>query len=568
MSSASTSTTTSGSSSRVELRDWQGVGTYLQNKDAKLVTPDARQALLDSWRDITQQEETLDDAILIGLVGGTGVGKSTFINALAGQEVSRSSDRRPTTDRVIVYRHVKTEMPGEVPSQHFAQPEVLHDNGAMEKVVLFDFPDFDSAEKSHTHIIRKYLPYLDVLLVVVDDVKYADRRLYELLSTLDHDPRNIFVMMNKVDRLQDRYGEKTEHVISELLVDLNDKLKQNSGLEIDSSQMYPIAALAVYEARAKQEDSADCERFGKVETMLEGFQEDKHRRKAKERNIDARKCELAESLVGSALGKENEAILSEAKVLVSGWRSELDKAIASVPVDILNDSERRGVRGSRLRQVGPGWGIPFSLFFTMLGEFGRRSKKSVEPTELGQRVLTHYRSFYDSIKNVRARFTSEFSGSKIRLATLKEMEADDALRVTPSHLGTHLQEAVRQEREVIPMSRRWLAHVPGIGTLLLTLWGQVHDVLDGRQGMLWAIFETLNPTFIIGTILGVILIYALTAFVIWLREIQKTDHAITIAEQETRDAVRKSGVEAIDQLDADVAALHAEFEQLESLVSR
>jgi len=564
-----TSTSISTSNAvRAEPKDWQGLGTYLQNRKAKLLHAEKRESLLDAWRDISQQEENLDDAILIGLVGGTGVGKSTFINALAGQEVSRSSDRRPTTDRVIVYRHVNTDMSGEVPSEHFAQPEVLHDNDGMEKVILFDFPDFDSAEVSHTHIIRKYLPFLDILLVVVDDVKYADRRLYELLSTLDHDPSNIFVMMNKVDRLLGRYADKTEQVISELLVDLNDKLKKNSSLDLPSTQMFPIAALSVYQARQRNEESPAFERFGKVETMLEGFQEDKHRRKAKERNIDSRKRELAGSLVDSALGKENEAILSEAKTLVGGWRGELDKALASVPVEVLNDSERRGVRGSRLRQVGPGWGIPFSLFFTLLGEFGRRTKKAVEPSELGQRVLQHYRSFYDSIKNVRARFTSEFSGSKIRLATLKDMEADDALRVTPSELGTHLQEAVRQEREVIPLGRRWLAHVPALGTLVLAFWGQVYDVLDGSQGMIWSIIETLSPMFIISTILGVIFVYALTAFVIWLREIQVTDHAITLAEQQTREAVRKSGEQAIDQLDADVNELHDEFEQLESLVSR
>ena len=85
---------------------------------------------------------------LVAILGTFSAGKSTFINALAGQEVSRSSDRRPTTDRVIVYRHVKTEISGDVPTVDFAQPEVLHDNRALEKVVLLDFPDFDSAEES------------------------------------------------------------------------------------------------------------------------------------------------------------------------------------------------------------------------------------------------------------------------------------------------------------------------------------------------------------------------------------------------------------------------------------
>lgn len=561
------SSTPTANPNTAEPKDWRGIGEYLQSRDVRLLPDDKRKTLLENWQDITHQEESLDDAILIGLVGGTGVGKSTFINALAGQEVSRSSDRRPTTDRVIVYRHVNTEMSGDVPAEDFAQPEVLHDNDKLEKVVLFDFPDFDSAEDSHTHIIRKYLPYLDVLLVVVDDVKYADRRLYELLSTLDHDPRNIFVMLNKIDRLKERYGDKTEQVVADLVVDLDEKLKANSNLHLTPEQKFPVAALSVYQARARNEESPAFERFLKVEGMLEGFQAEKHRRAAKERNIDSRKRDLSGALVASALGDENEAILEESKKLVQGWRGELDKALRSVSVEVLNDSERSGVRGARLRQSGPSWGLPFSLFFTLLGEIRKRSAKAVEPTELGQRVMHHYRSFFDAIKNVRARFTSEFSGSKIKLATLKEIENDD-LRISPSELAVDLQGAVQQEREPVSIGRRWLAHVPAIATLGLAFWGKIYNLLEGDRGILGSLFDTLSPQFIIGTILGVILVYAVTAFVIWLREIQKLDHRISTAEQKTRDVVRTKGQQAVDQLDADVKSLYDEFERLESLVAR
>jgi len=37
------------------------------------------------------------DAYVLALVGGTGVGKSTLLNALAGEEISTASARRPTT---------------------------------------------------------------------------------------------------------------------------------------------------------------------------------------------------------------------------------------------------------------------------------------------------------------------------------------------------------------------------------------------------------------------------------------------------------------------------------------
>lgn len=548
--------------------DWNGIGQYLHNEDVQLISPVVRRQLSETWKDITHQEETLDDAILIGLVGGTGVGKSTFINALAGQEVSRSSDRRPTTDRVIVYRHVNTEMSAEVPTADFAQPEVLHDNELMEKIVLFDFPDFDSAEDSHTHIIRKYLPHLDVLLVVVDDVKYADRRLYELLASLNHDPSNIFVLLNKVDRLNDRYGDDVERVIGELIADLDEKLRKHGGLELHSGQKFPIAALSVYQARVSQLTTPAFERFSQVETMLAGFQIAKYRRAAKERNIDSRKRELVATLAEQALGESNEAILKEARLLVHSWRAELDKALRSVPVEILNTSERQSLRGSRLGQVGPSWGIPFSLFFTLLGEIGRRSTKVVEPAELGQRVMYHYRSFFEAIKNVRARFTSELSGSNINLSALEEVQGSDLLKLSPSKLASELQIVAQQEQTTVPLGRRWLAHIPALGTLAMAFWSKVYNLLDGERGILGSLFDTLSPSFLVGTILGVIMVYAATALVIWLREIQSLESELVIAEQKTREIIRKDGQDAVDLLDADVRTLNDEFERLELLLGQ
>ena len=559
----------------VTAKAWQQIGSYLQQEDVRLVSATKRRSLCADWKDITHQEESLEDAILLGLVGGTGVGKSTFINALAGQEVSRSSDRRPTTDRVVVYRHVNTEVDSDVPSDDFSQPQVMHDNDRLEKVILFDFPDFDSAEESHTQIIRRYLPFLDVLMVVVDDVKYADRRLYELLATLDHDHENIFVMLNKVDRLDHRYGEKTPQVIEELVADLGQKLATNSGIELAQDHFFPIAALSVFQHRERGDRSPWSERFATVERMLETYQQAKHRRAAKARNIESRKQDVASAVFSAALGAENTSILSEAQTLVQNWQGEMDRALQVVPVDVLSEPERRGVRRSYLRRLAPAWGLPFSLFFTLLGEFRRKGGRAVDPTDLGQRVVRHYRSFFENVKNAKARFGSEFIGSKISLgATDDAVSGADPSAVLAGQFARELQLAVHPENVPSPGSRRWLAHGPALVTLALAIWSRLHPILEsvlgtGESGVIWstlvALVGTLSPTFLIGTLLSVLLVYAATAGVIWLREVQKLEANVTSGEQQARKEIKASGQQVIDQLDSSVRALHAEFEQLDSI---
>ena len=557
---------------------WSGLGQYLQRDDLALLTDDERRSLYEDWQDITRQEERLDDALLIGLVGGTGVGKSTFINALAGEEVSRSGDRRPTTSRVVVYRHVHTEISGDVPTDDFSQPQVLHENGLLTKIVMLDFPDFDSAEQSHREILSKHLQFLDVLLIVVDDVKYADRRLYDLISELDHSRTNLFVIFNKIDRLRDRYGERTPEIIREILGDLREKLAQNAGLKLTENQQFPISARSVLMARMQGETSPEAGYFEQVESLLGRFQVDKHRRAAKERNIDSRKNQLASSLSEKALGDENRSILAETKALVEQWRGELDSAIRGIPVEILSERERRGSRRARLRQAGPTWGLPFSLLFTLLGEIRRASSRTLSSdfTELGARIYQHYRAFFEALANLRARFASELLGSNIADGVVPDEKF--TTRITKATTEKLAQQFHRQINTEIERPSRWwriVTHLPASGVLFIAFWTQVYPILrsvtgagDGFFGSLFsAIMNMLNPTFILGIMLSIVLAYAVTALFLWLREVQKLDQNVLTAEKTVRRSIHDHGQVVVDELDDRVQSFHAEFDQLAKLLT-
>jgi GTP-binding protein EngB required for normal cell division len=139
--------------------------------------------------------------LLVGLLGGTGVGKSTIMNALAGETISSVSRQRPHTDHVIVYRHedapaLSNPLPDTLPWQ-----EILHRADAVRPILLCDLPDFDSLLTAHREAVLAFLENLDLLVWVTSPEKYADQKLY---AFLDHAPKareNFTFVLNKADTL-------------------------------------------------------------------------------------------------------------------------------------------------------------------------------------------------------------------------------------------------------------------------------------------------------------------------------------------------------------------------------
>ena len=558
---------------------WNAVGEYLADENIRLVASEDRQRLLVEWRDICRLENSIEDALLIGLVGGTGVGKSTFTNALAGEVVSRSGDRRPTTDRVVVYRYVETDLPDDVPQDDFAKPEVLHRRESLDKVILFDFPDFDSAERKHADIIKRYLDYLDILLIVVDDMKYADRRLYELLSSLGQSAENLFVLLNKVDRLENRYGDNTPTVVKDLISDIQSKMKDNADLDLGIAQLFPISAGEVLAARCENKETDQLPAFEKVEELLQDFQEGKYHRQIKEQNIDSRKQKLSASLAGLALGDENRSILEETKGLVAAWQSDLDSALLAIPEDLLLERERKAIRKARVRRSSRDWGMPFSIIFTLLGElpWAKADESALTQTELGARVHHHYRGFFEAAKNLQARFQSEFAGSRIAsvnlVATDIAVDPGDSAEQWSSRMAKQAIGQIQSQESNGKKWSRFLWHIPAVGTVFMAIWSRVDPIISSFSGegnffvaIAKAFFGTLNPMFVFGLLLMVVIAYLLTAFVLWIRETQVLDGHIADAESEIRKDVSAKGQGIIDQLSANVTGLLDEYSGLEEIL--
>jgi predicted GTPase len=190
----------------------------------------AEQAAAAGWivQEMLEQENTLQTGtpnalfgdgqgrpLLVAFMGGTGVGKSSLLNRLAGKAVARTGIERPTSREVTLFHHRSValrHLPENLPiaSVKIAQ----HDDEAKRHIIWIDMPDFDSIDQNNRHLVLEWLPHIDVLIYVVSPERYRDEKAWRLLLAEGARHAWLFVL-NQWDRGQPAQFEDFKRQLSQ-----------------------------------------------------------------------------------------------------------------------------------------------------------------------------------------------------------------------------------------------------------------------------------------------------------------------------------------------------------------
>lgn len=146
-----------------------------------------------------------DDLVVAAFAGGTGTGKSSLFNAVAGEVIAETGVRRPTTDEPQALVAGELDDAGSlldwlgVRRRHVTDPD-----GLPAGIVLVDLPDHDSLVRGHHEVSARFAERVDLLVWVVDPLKYARRDLHhEVLRGLAEHAAVVVVVMNHADALSE-----------------------------------------------------------------------------------------------------------------------------------------------------------------------------------------------------------------------------------------------------------------------------------------------------------------------------------------------------------------------------
>ena len=162
-----------------------------------------REAKADAlWRHVVEyllpRAADLDAPLLVVILGSTGSGKSSLLNALAGSAVSPSGVLRPTTRRPIAVIHPDDRGGRIATVAEHSGLELRPDAAARRGLVIVDSPDFDSVETENRERALGLLEVADLVVFVTTAPRYADQVPWEVLGRVRQRGVPLLTVLNRL----------------------------------------------------------------------------------------------------------------------------------------------------------------------------------------------------------------------------------------------------------------------------------------------------------------------------------------------------------------------------------
>ncbi len=152
---------------------------------------------------VLPRARSLDAPLLVLLLGPTGAGKSSLLNALAGVAASPSGVIRPTTRDVVVVARPgdRDSLLGEgAPLSTLAagRLRLVELEGMPDGIALLDSPDVDSIEHANRELTDRLAEAADLGIFVTTATRYADRVPWDVLARARDRGLPLVVVLNRM----------------------------------------------------------------------------------------------------------------------------------------------------------------------------------------------------------------------------------------------------------------------------------------------------------------------------------------------------------------------------------